>query len=769
MSLYGLTVFVSASLVFWVQPLAVRGLLPAVGGAPLVWNTAMLFFQSMLLAGYLLAHLMVRQLAVLQQMIGLAALWVVAVAGFLGGVAAPFGETPPQTGTVLPALWLLGTLAFNYGPACLAVSMLTPLTSAWFARAKGNGTDPYVLYAVSNAGSIGILLVYPFVLEPLLGVALQIRLWTAFFALLWLLLLVLVLRSRHAARTAPALPASMTSCEPEPRELRNRTVFSLGWSAASVDAGGDVALLPYMALRVLVLALLPSALLYGVTLRLSTDVAAAPLLWVLPLALYLGTYALAFGRRQVFARWRHTLSCGLVPVALVLFAVFHGFASGGLWWCVFHLAVFAIVAFFCHGLLWELRPGDGDLTRFYVLLSAGGLLGGVLSILVWPLLFPDVWEYPLLFSLAALLLPARAGSGGTGNAITPSRYWAGCLLSVASVALAVGGLTLSEWPLWLRLLSVAVLAACLPGFLALRRRPVWLAAALLYVSFTPAGVLALKADVVAMERTWFGVYRIMEMPGDERVPGRVRLFFHGTTLHGFDWLKADGSVESRTGYHAPEGPHGGVMRALRKRHEGTALRLGVVGLGAGSLLCYARPGDTLTVYEIDAAVVRLAREHFHALRGCAPRAEVKVGDGRLLLTREAAATLDALFLDAFTSGSIPVHLLTLEAFKDYLRVLAPDGVLVLHVSSRHLDLEPLLGLTAGELGLAGAVRRYEAPRWSSEGSLPMTTHLVVLAREPSVLKGLALSEDWESLAPREPTWWRRAWSDDRAGVVPYLR
>ena len=739
-SLYGVTVFVSASLVFWVQPLAVRGLLPAVGGAPLVWNTAMLFFQSMLLAGYLLAHLMVRQLAVLQQMTGLAALWVVAVAGFLGGDAAPFGETPPQTGTVLPALWLLGTLAFNCGPACLAVSMLTPLTSAWFAKAKGNGTDPYVLYGVSNVGSIGVLLVYPFVLEPLFGVALQIRLWTAVFALLWLLLLALGLRGRREAESGAPVLSATAQASPSPGT----------------------------ALRILLLALLPSALLYGVTLRLSTDVAAAPLLWVLPLALYLGTYALAFGGRQVFARWRHTLSCGLVPVALVLFAVFHGFASGGLWWCVFHLAVFAIVAFFCHGLLWELRPGDGDLTRFFVLLSAGGLLGGVLSILVWPLLFPDVWEYPLLFSLAALLLPARAGSGGTGNAIPPSRYWARCLLSVALVALAVGGLTVSEWPVWVRLLSVAVLAACLPGFLALRRRPVWLAAALLYVSFTPAGVLALKADVVAMERTWFGVYRIMEMPGDERVPGRVRLFFHGTTLHGFDWLKPDGSVESRTGYHAPEGPHGDVMRALRKR-GGENLRMGVVGLGAGSLLCYARPGDTLTVWEIDAAVVRLARSHFAALSNCGQDAEVKVGDGRLLLAREAAATLDALFLDAFTSGSIPVHLLTLEAFRDYLRVLAPDGVLVLHVSSRHLDLEPLLGLTAGELGLAGAVRRYEAPPWSSRGSLPMTTHLVVLAREPSVLQSPALSEDWQPLALREPTWWRRAWSDDRAGVVPYLR
>ena len=753
MFLYGLTVFVSASLVFWVQPLAVRGLLPTVGGAPLVWNTSMLFFQSMLLAGYLLAHLLVRRMPRGGQIGALALLWLLAIATAWTASVNPLpGNMPPETGVVLPALWLLLTLAAAHGPGCLAVSMLAPLVSAWRASTKKTA-DPYVLYAVSNAGSIGILLAYPFVLEPLFGVAWQLKAWNAVFLVLFVPLFLLAFKRVGSGGESPA---------------RTDATQKEGASAGHGVGWGVADGLP-PALRVVLLAVVPSALLYGVTLRLSTDVAAAPLLWVLPLALYLGTYAVAFGRRQVFARWRHTLTSGLVPVALVLFAVFHGFASGGLWWCVFHLAVFAIVAFFCHGLLWELRPGDGDLTRFYVLISAGGLLGGVLSILVWPLLFPDVWEYPLLFSLAALLLPARAGSGGTGNAIPPSRYWAGCLLSVALVALAVGGLTFSDWPLWLRLSSVAVLAACLPGFLALRRRPVWLAAALLYVSFTPAGVLALKADVVAMERTWFGVYRIMEMPGDQRVPGRVRLFMHGTTLHGFDWLKADGSVESRTGYHAPEGPHGGVMRALRKRQEGTALRLGVVGLGAGSLLCYARPGDAVTVYEIDAAVVRLAGEHFQALRGCAPQAEVKVGDGRLLLAREAVATLDALFLDAFSSGSIPVHLLTLEAFRDYLRVLAPDGVLVLHVSSRHLDLEPLLGVTAGELGLAGAVRRYEAPRWSSNSSLPMTTHLVVLARQQSVLRGLALSEDWEPLALREPTWWRRAWSDDRAGLVPYLR
>ena len=317
--LYGLAVFVSASLVFWVQPLAVRGLLPAVGGAPLVWNTAMLFFQAMLLAGYLLAHLLVRQLAARGQFAVLAALWSAALLAAWSGGLTLFGGTPPQTGVVLPALWVLGTLGATYGPGCLVVSMLSPLVSAWFARTNDVSADPYVLYAVSNVGSIGILLVYPFVLEPLFGVALQLELWTAVFALLSVPLLVLVLASRRKA-------GPLVIARPDVMRM--------------FGTGHGVSLPRRTALRVLILALLPSALLYGVTLRLSTDVAAAPLLWVLPLSLYLGTYALAFGRGRVFTRWRETLASRLVPVALVLFAVFHGFTDAGLWWVVFHLAVF---------------------------------------------------------------------------------------------------------------------------------------------------------------------------------------------------------------------------------------------------------------------------------------------------------------------------------------------------------------------------------------------------------------------------------------------
>ena len=730
---YALTVLWSSSMVFWVQPLAVRGLLPVMGGAPLVWNTAMLFFQATLLLGYLLAHVLSRRLSRATQLGILGCLWGAALlSAWSGGFGFPGGGTPPQVGVVLPVLWLLGTLAGTYGIACLAVSMLSPLVSAWLSRDR-DAADPYILYSVSNVGSIGVLLLYPFVLEPLFGVGRQLQMWQVAFAGVFVLLV--LLRRAQGNETAKAHSGPQGVLE----GMRLGTIC-----------------------RVLILSFLPGALLHGVTLSLSTDVAAAPFLWVAPLALYLGTYALAFGCGQIFPRCREALSRGPVPAGLMLFAVLHGFTDMGLWWGVFHLALFGMVASWCHGLLWELRPQAGELTRFYLLIALGGLLGGVFAVLAAPLLFTEVWEYPVLCCLAALALP------GSPDAGRPPWQWAWAVLSVAAAVAAIACLHVDGYPAWARLGGVLFLVLSLPGLWTLRRRPAWLAAALLLMSLSPAAAWTLRGgEVLARARTWFGVYRVVEMAGEGVMPGRLRLFFHGTTLHGMAWQREDGEMESRTGYYAPEGPYGDVMRGLRLRRDG--LHMGVAGLGAGSLLCYAQPGDTVTVYEIDPAVVSLARSHFTALEDCAPQAAVKVGDGRLMLAHETAGSFDTLFLDAFSSGSIPVHLLTVQAFEEYLRVLSPDGVLAVHISNRHLELEPLLGLTAGELGLAGAVRLYKAPRWSGHGALPMMTHLAVLARDRSVIDGLELGPDWRPLEPRRPTWWRRAWTDDTASLVPYLR
>ena len=740
---YALTVLVSSSLVFWIQPLAVRGLLPVMGGAPVVWNTGMLFFQGTLLLGYLLSHLLDRRLSGEYQIVAFGGLWLLAlISVWTGGLGYLMGDTPPNSGVVLPVLWVLGSLALTYGLGCLAVSMVSPLVSSWLSRAQ-DSVDPYVLYAVSNAASIGILLLYPFVLEPLFGVRVQIQAWHLIFALLLILLGQLFVN-------VPGYPGE------------SRTVPAP--SASRMSRGA--------AIRVVILSLLPGALLHGVTLSLSTDVASTPFLWVAPLALYLGTYALAFGRRQTFARWRGALSAGPLPAGLILFAVLHGFTDMGLWWGVFHLLLFGLVALWCHGLLWELRPPGEDLTRFYVLIASGGLLGGVLSVLIFPLVFTEVWEYPLLFALAALCLPKpeAPGDGNRPSVSQPSARRLACMaLSALAAALAVPCLHVNQFPVWLRLGAVLLLGVSLPGLWSLRSWPRWMAAALLLISFTPVLSWPLRGgEMIARERTWFGVYRVVDMDTQGEMPGRLRLFFHGTTLHGTAWVGQGGVVRNRTGYFVSEGPYGDVMRGLKLKGSG-ALRLGVVGLGVGSLLCYAQPGDTVSVWEIDPAVVTLARTHFTALEDCAPEAAVHTGDGRLLIRGEAPGSFDALFLDAFSSGSIPVHLLTMEALEDYLRVLEPGGVLAIHISNRHLDLEPLLGLAAHELGLAGAVRLYTAPHWAEHEALPMMTHLAVLARDASVIEDLELGDAWQPLEPRQPTWWRRAWTDDASSLVPYLR
>ena len=346
------------------------------------------------------------------------------------------------------------------------------------------------------------LLLYPFALEPLFGVRVQLQTWHVAFALLLILL----------GQLSVNVPGSPRKSRTEPR-----------LSPSRMSRGAAV--------RVVILSLLPGALLHGVTLSLSTDVASTPFLWVAPLALYLGTYALAFGRRQAFARWRGALSAGPLPAGLILFAVLHGFTDMGLWWGVFHLLLFGLVALWCHGLLWELRPPGEDLTRFYVLIASGGLLGGVLSVLVFPLVFTEVWEYPLLFALAALCLPKpeAPGDGSRPSASHPSARWLACMaLSALAASVAVPCLHVNQFPVWLRLGAVLLLALSLPGLWSLRSWPKRMAAALLLISFTPVLSWPLRGgEVIARERTWFGVYRVVDMAAQGEMPGRLRLFFHG--------------------------------------------------------------------------------------------------------------------------------------------------------------------------------------------------------------------------------------------------
>ena len=718
--LYGLVVFCGAWLVFWIQPLAVRGVLPVLGGSPAVWNTAMVFFQSALLAGYALAHLLVRRASPAAQLGVLALLWAcVALAAPVGDLRL-LGETPAG---LPPALWLLGTLAGALGVAFVAASSLTPLVQAWLARAETGAAsaDPYFLYSASNAGSAGALLAYPFVLEPLLGLDLQAWVWSA--ALLALAPLLLVLWRASAA---------------------NRTVASV----AAAPQGRPHAL---PAARILALSAVPSALLLAITRYLTTDVASVPLLWIVPLVLYLGAFVHAFARRPPIP---HRLLTRLVAPALILLAVTYLFSHVVL---VFgtHLLAFALAALYCHGQLARLRPPASDLTRFYLLVSTGGLVGGLFVALVAPLVFTDVYEYPIVLSLVAVLLPA------TGVALRRVHV----IVAAGALGLTICGLSLALMEFGALVAGVpaldfavqALVALAAPALLVLRVRPALLAGALLAVFLVPTAISRGGDELVARERTFFGVHRIVEHDGK-------RSFFHGTTLHGAEWPRADGTIESRTTYYGPGTPYAELLASLARRPS--PLVIGIAGLGTGSLACFARPGDEVRIYEIDPVVVDLARAHFAALRNCAPDAAIAVGDARLLLERERT-TFDLLALDAFASDAIPVHLLTLEAFQGYLRILDREGVIAVHISNRYLNLEPVLAALASRLGLVARIRRYTSP----DADLPPprateSSTMVVLARDERTLRSLDLDAQWGSLGSPDRV---RIWTDDYTSIVPLIK
>ena len=721
--LYGLVVFVAAWLVFWIQPLAVRDILPVLGGSPAVWNTAMVFFQAALLAGYAFAHFLVRRVSPTGQIALLGVLWVGVALTAPAGELRLVGDAP---GDLPPVIWLLGTLAGALGLAFVAASSLTPLVQAWLARV-GSGAaslDPYFLYAASNAGSAGALLAYPFLLEPLLGLDRQAWLWSAVLLGLAPLLIVLWVASvRGGAPAAAPVPSS---------DLSARTRLPV--------------------VRILALSAVPSALLLAVTRYLTTDVAAVPLLWIVPLALYLGTFVHAFARRQLVTP---RVLARVLPLALVFLAIVYPISRTIFAFGLVHLLVFALAALCCHGTLARLRPPAADLTRYYLLVSTGGLIGGLLVALVAPIVFADVYEYPVVLALVAALVPAATFALRRVHLVV-----AGVALTLVVAGLSValskfGGF--DEGALTLTIVALAVVVLAAPALLVLRAKPPLLAGALLAVFLAPAAI-APQTDVhVAGERSFFGVYRITEAAG-------IRSFHHGTTLHGSQWRRADGSIESLITYYANGTPYHELFKAIARRPS--PLVIGIAGLGTGSLACFARPGDEVRIYEIDPVVVRLAREHFGALSGCAPDAKVAVGDARLLLEREQSS-LDILALDAFTSDAIPIHLLTEEAFRIYLRVVAPDGIIAVHISNRHLDLEPLLAALAERVGVSARVKYYNAPETAAASTPPSSSsHLVVLARDEGALQALDLDPGWIELGPPDRV---RIWTDDYASIVPILR
>jgi SAM-dependent methyltransferase len=777
--LFGCSLFLSATLLFLLQPLMGKMLLPYFGGSSAVWNTCLVFFQALLLAGYSYAHAAPAWLGTRRHV--LVHLVLFAVAAVVLPVAVSAEAAPPPG--VDPTAGLLGTLFIAVGLPFFVVSTTAPLVQHWFAATgHPSGRDPYFLYAASNAGSMVGLLAYPFLLEPLVGLRWQAIGWAAGYGLLLLSLAACALFVwRERATLHVAGPRTSGPCEPAAPSWPTR----LRWVA---------------------LAFVPSSLLLGVTTYLSMDVAPMPLLWVLPLAVYLLSFILVFGPMrtrgvQLFGRF-----LPLVVLAAVFFVVIRPSVPLEQQVAANLLTLF-LAAVVCHGELARTRPDARHLTELYLWMSLGGVLGGAFNALAAPLLFSGTYEYPLGLVLLCLVAPQLAadpeenepsppqqarkrkqrssapvhaaarrtgplpGRRGTvlGGLPRPSLLGAGLMLFVELVAAsllllllppAVGPyaglpalLGLSVWAKALRLGRFGegqgkkrwdhLLDLALPGALAYLATCVGKATsfALAFSLLVPLGLslsgrplrLGLGVAVLLGIGLWERgtreqvAYRHRNFYGTHRVTGRY-ILYHGQTLHGSQahtGNPADRKVP-RT-YYYPTGPAGDTFQAFV--HGRPAARVGVIGLGAGSLAAYGEKGQHFTFFEIDPTVIELARgsEYFTYLRDSAAECEVIAGDARLMLRDQPRSSYDLLVIDAFSGDAVPTHLLTREALQLYRDLLAPGGRLLFHISNRYFDLEPILGNLAAAEGMVG-VARYDTATAKEHAQGKANSHWVVLAR-----------------------------------------
>ena len=719
---YLAAVFLNAALLFTAELLFGKLVLPLLGGTSAVWSTCMLFFQAVLLGGYLYAHVAVRTLGTQRSAVVHLALGALALATL--PLALPDGWTPPVAGSPVP--WLLALLGASLGAPFFALSAGAPLLQRWFADAAP-GTDPYRLYAASNLGSVAALLAYPLALEPALTLPRQSSAWTAAFAALLVLLVACAWPLRRAGRGAEASPPAATPPVPAGTRLR--------WIALSA---------------------VPSSLLLGVTAHVTSDVAPLPLLWVGPLALYLLTFVAAFGSGSPEREPAWLLSLVRLVVIPLLLATALRFVFGTAAALLPHLLGFTLLALLCHRRLAAARPATERLTEYYAWISLGGLLGSAFNVLAAPLAFSSLLEYPLalLAALALLGTPGDRSARAIQRDVVIAAAW-GAALGVLGVLLVRFGPDVDD------LLRVALLAPAGVALLGAAERPTRVALVGLSVLLAclTSGVAAGGMRTLARARSFYGTYSVRLDAGGGSVP--VHLLAHGTTVHGVQRRDA-ASRREPLAYYARSGPVGDAFAALPAATRG---RIAAVGLGAGALACYALPGAAWTFYEIDPVVVALARDTslFSFLHDCAPASGMVLGDARVRLARTPAASVDLLVLDAFTSDAIPMHLLTREAFAEYAQRLSPHGVLLVHVSNRHLDLEPVVAATARAAGLRG-VTRLAVPNAAEAARGVYTAQWIALAARERSLGALPARPGWRPL-PEAGT----VWSDDYSNLLGALR
>lgn len=740
LAVFAVTLFMSALLLFGLQPLFAKMVLPKLGGSPAVWSVALVFFQGVLLIGYTYAHALTHwfkpRTAVLIHLITLT------LAALSLPVAYPLGwAEPPNSGLLF---WVFGLFAIGVGVPFFAVSANAPLLQSWFSKTgHPHSADPYFLYGASNIGSFCALFLYPFLLEPTMALGTQSMLWSMGYVVLAALIVMCCCILWKVVKSTPEQVGTASRSE-NANDISSTGVATSTAPASKVLTWGDRGVW-------IGLSLVPSGLLVAVTQHITTDLVSAPFLWILPLALFLLTFVITFQRNPILPHskvlWMHSFL--VAPLIMIMFG-----GSLGLHMVPIHLGVFFLSAMVCHGELVRRRPAAEHLTEFYLWMSFGGLIGGLLVSLVAPHVFNQVLEYPILILAVFLCRRETLADMRSGD----FKAWLPLLAAAVLLAAQFNPVTKDLGVMAL----YPFLAIAIAGIVLLRHR-----------TFVQTGMVAfgmvvilgftLHHDVVTRVRSFFGVAAVL---ADNS--GQYHLLKHGSTLHGAEKRRdADGTIREGKPdpltYYYMGGPLQVAVDKIRQNRNGLN-NVAVIGLGVGTMACHREEGETWRFFEIDQEIVNLARDprYFRFLSSCGESGGIVVGDGRITLGKEPDKTFDVIVLDAFSSDSIPVHLLTKEALELYFDKLTPGGALVFHISNRYMELASIVSAMAKQQD-AFAYFNVVTDEWHADPEAHKVMPLVaVVAKSKADLGAIASSDRWISLPESKHS---TPWSDDFSNIL----
>ncbi len=650
---FGITIFIASFMIFWIQPLYTKMLLPILGGSPSVWNTSLFFYQTALFVGYAYSHFLTRKFNLKQQ------IYIHISIGALAFISLPVTVPEYEPAWVLshPTLWLFSILIVYVGPAFVVLSSTSPLLQRWYSYTKlKNAHDPYFLYSISNAGNIAALVLFILLLEPAIGLTRMLQGWSYSYAAFGALMLICILAlikfapKSETEHTSVSLPGT------------NR------WPA------------------VLLLSFIPTSLLYGVTQHISFNIASTPLMWLMPLILYLTAFVIAFMRKRIIKiRLIRGLQLGMIAVYVLLFMFSVDINILPAWFVVpVHLVLFFASASVCLYKVADIRPNTKELTGFYLLVSLGGILAGLFNVIIAPNIFTSVIEYPFMIAVAA----------GAGGSFVKDRKWRDILMPlIVLLVFFILGLMSHKVQTGMHVVMIRTTATVIVLAILFAHKK-GLVFGLSIAAILVAGMATLDSKQVIMQkRNFFGIYRVTSDNG------KVKLT-HGTISQGYQYPASHERYKPQS-YYAKNTPMGDLFEIAFENIEPT--RIGVIGLGTGTMAAYGKEGQYWDFYELDPLVVDIAREHFTYLDDSPAVIRTITGDGRISLRGAPENFYDLIILDAFQSDSIPIHIITNEAIALYKSRLADNGVLAFHISNFSLDLSPVLFYSANDLGLSSII------------------------------------------------------------------